>query len=207
VNGPVLGLSVSFCQKFAVERGRNVLNLNRAGNWPVIGPLISMCARFGAPASIVLATGLLAMGLFSGPIARAGDDPGDLKAFVGKYPFDRVDGRSLLQAPELRSRLQALLGRSGVNDIDRLSVSVPVEEHAGWIVAHGCRPHNCSEEQWTLAVSLFDYSVRVCLGIEGHPVRYAASGRKLVEQPSKKELPCPETADAMPAFERVFATP
>jgi hypothetical protein len=185
-----------------------VLNLNRVGNWPVVSPLVSsMCARFGLPAWIILAIGLPAMGLFAGPIARAGDDPGDLKAFVGKYPFDRVNGPSLLQAPELRSRLQALLGRSGVNDIDRLSVSVPVEEHAGWIVAHGCRPHNCSEEQWTLAVSLSDYSVRVCLGIEGLPVRYGATGKKTVEQPPKRELPCPETADAMLAFERVFGAP
>jgi hypothetical protein len=184
---------VSFCQKFAVERGRNVLNLNRVGNRPVIRALISVT--------------VLAIGLLAGPVARAGDDPGDLKAFVGKYPFDRVNGRSLLQAPELRARLQALLGRSGVNDVNRLSVSVPVEEHSGWIVAHGCRPHNCSEEQWTVAVSLSDYSVRACLGIEGRPVRYRATGRKPVEQPPKKEFPCLETADAMPAFERVFAAP
>jgi hypothetical protein len=179
-----------------------MLKLNRAGNWPVITRLISMGARFGLSASIALASGL-----FSGPVANAGDTPGDLKAFVGKYPFDRVKGRSLLQVPELRSRLQTLLGRSGVNDIDRLSVSVPAEEHSGWIVAHGCRPHNCSEEQWTVAVNLSDYSVLACLGIEGQPVRYGATGRKLVERPPKKELPCPEMADAVPAFERVFTSP
>jgi hypothetical protein len=162
----------------------------------------SACVRFALTASIALAVGLAVA-----PIASAGDDPGGLKAFAGKYPFDRVNGRSLLQVPELRSRLQALLGRSGINDIDRLSVSVPVEEHAGWLVAHGCRPHNCSEEQWTVAVNLSDYGVRACLGLEGQPVRYAATGRKLVERPGKKESPCPEIADAVPAFERVFAAP
>jgi hypothetical protein len=149
----------------------------------------------GARAHIALITSIaLAVNLFSASVARA-DDPGDLKAFIGKYPFDRVGGHSLLQAPELRSRLQALLGRAGVNDIDRMPVSVPVEEHAGWLVAHGCRPHDCGEEQWTVAVNLSDYGVRACLGLEGQPVRYAATGRN------------PEGADAVPAFERVFAGP
>jgi hypothetical protein len=161
----------------------------------------------GARAHIALITSIaLAVNLFSASVARA-DDPGDLKAFIGKYPFDRVGGHSLLQTPELRSRLQALLGRAGVNDIDRMPVSVPVEEHAGWLVAHGCRPHDCGEEQWTVAVNLSDYGVRACLGLEGQPVRYAATGRKPVELPPKKEFPCPEGADAVPAFERVFAGP
>ena len=193
---------MSFCQNSPLSEGRNVLRSNRAGSGPVINPLISMCARFGLSAAIALAAGLV-----SGPVTSAGDNPRDLKVFVGKYPFDRVKGRTLLQMPELRSRLQALLGRSGLNDIERLSVSVPAEEHSGWIVAQGCRPHNCGEEQWTVAVNLSDYSVLACLGIEGQPVRYAATGRKLVEQPPKKEFPCPEIADAVPAFERVFSSP
>jgi hypothetical protein len=161
----------------------------------------SACAR------VVLAASIASTAcLFSDPAARAGDSPGDLKAFIGKYPFDRVNGHSLLQVPELRSRLQALLGRAGVNDIERLSVSVPVEEHGGWLIAHGCRPHDCGEEQWTVAVNLSDYSVRACLGLEGQPVRYGATGRKPVELPPKKEFPCPEGAEAVPAFERVFGT-
>jgi hypothetical protein len=162
----------------------------------------SACTRFALTASIAFAGGLL-----SGPVAHAGDHPADLKAFIGKYPFDRVAGRSLLEVQELRSRLQTLLGRAGVNDMERLSVSVPIEEHAGWLVAHGCRPHNCSEEQWTVAINLSDYGVRACLGLEGQTVRYAATARKPVEQPPKKELPCPEAADAVPAFERVFGAP
>lgn len=163
---------------------------------------VSGCPRVATAASLALALGLL-----SGPVACAGDDPGRLRAFIGKYPFDRVNGHSLLQVPELRSRLQALLGRSGVNDIERLSVSVPAEEHSGWLVTHGCRPHNCSEEQWTVAVNLSDYSVSACLGIEGQPVRYGATGGKRVELPPKKEFPCPEVTDAVPAFARVFSSP
>jgi hypothetical protein len=153
--------------------------------------------RFALTASIAVTAGLL-----SPPLAHA--DPVELKAFIGKYPFDRINGRSLLQVPELRARLQALLGRAGINDIERMSVSVPVEEHAGWLVAHGCQPHDCGDEQWTVAVNLSDYGVRVCLGHEGQPVRYAATGRKPVELPPKKESPCPDIAAAVPAFERVF---
>jgi hypothetical protein len=38
-----------------------------------------------------------------------------------------------------------------------------------------------SAEQWTVAVNLSDYNVLVCLGIEGKPVRYGVTGKKLVE--------------------------
>lgn len=190
-------MSLAFRQRPLLNEDRNVANACRAGNRPIFA-----CARLALCASIALAASLL-----SEQVAHAGDAPGDLRAFIGKYPFDRVHGRSLLQAPELRSRLQALLGRAGANDIDRMSVVVPVEEHAGWLVAHGCRPHDCSEEQWTVAVNLSDYSVRACLGLEGQPVRYAATGRKPIELPPKRDLPCPESSDAVPAFERVFAAP
>jgi hypothetical protein len=152
-------------------------------------------------ASIAVAAALLA-----GP-APAGDGPGELRAFVGKYPFDRIKGHSLLQVPELRARLQELLGKKGAGDLKRLDTVSPIEEQSGWLVASGCRPHNCASEQWTVAVNLSDYSVLACLGIEGQPIRFAATGRRPVEQPRTDAHPCPWRDDAVAALQKVFPAP
>jgi hypothetical protein len=145
--------------------------------------------------------------LVTGSAASAGDGPGELRAFVGKYPFDRVHGRSLLQVPELRTRLQELLGKQGAAELNRLDTVSPVEEQSGWLIASGCRPHNCGSEQWTVAVNLSDYSVLACLGIEGRPVRFAATGKKIIEQPRTEEHPCPWGEGALAALQRVFPAP
>jgi Sel1 repeat len=68
-------------------------------------------------------------------------DPGALRAFVGKYAFDQINGLKLIEVPEVRSRIQMLLGANVPNLINDWSVSSPSEEHAGWLVAAGCRPH------------------------------------------------------------------
>jgi hypothetical protein len=157
-------------------------------------------ARLTASIAVVAA-------LLTGPAARAGDGPGELRAFVGKYPFDRVKGHSLLQVPELRTRLETLLGKKGAGDLRRLDTVSPIEEQSGWLIASGCRPHNCASEQWTVAVNLADYSVLACLGIEGQPIKFAATGRKLVEQPRTDAHPCPWGEGALAALQKVFLAP
>jgi len=134
-------------------------------------------------------------------------DPNELKAFVGKYPFERVRGRTLFEVPEVRSRVQMLPGSNGVKDINQLAASPPVEERSGWLVAHGCQPHACPWAQWAIAINLSDYNVFVCFGTEGNPAKYAATGKKAVEQPPKNENPCPEISDALSTFQRVFSPP
>lgn len=153
-------------------------------------------------ASIAMSAALLA-----GHVARAGDGPGELRAFVGKYPFDRVKGHSLLQVPELHARLQTLLGKKAAADLSRLDTVVPIEERSGWLIASGCRPHNCASEQWTVAVNLSDYRVLACLGIEGQPIRFVATGKTAIEQARTDKQPCPSGDEALPALERAFAAP
>ncbi len=149
----------------------------------------------------------VAASVLSAPAASAGGSARELRAFAGIYPFERVGGRSLLEVPAVRARIQMLLGRDGLNAINQFDVSLPAEERSGWLVAHGCKPHDCNEANWAIAINLADYSVFVCLGDKGKPVRYAATGRTVVEQPPKKESPCPDIPEALETFERVFASP
>lgn len=103
------------------------------------------------------------------------NNAGALRAFVGKYPFDQVNGRKLIEVPEVRSRIQILLGANVPNLIANWEVSSQIEEHAGWLVAAGCRPHMCSDNQWVIAINLSDYTVFVCVAEEDRPVKYGAT--------------------------------
>ena len=58
-------------------------------------------------------------GQFSVPVvATRWADPGTLRAFVGKYTEDQVDGLKLVEVPEVRSRIQMLFGANVANLID-----------------------------------------------------------------------------------------
>lgn len=101
-------------------------------------------------------------------------DPGALRAFVGNYPFDQVNRLKLVEVPEVRSRIQMLLGANVPNLINQWVVSPPSVEHAGWLVAAGCKPHECRDNEWVIAINLSDYNVFICFAEEDKPVKYGA---------------------------------
>ncbi len=181
--------------------------MNHTGNWQATQARNVKRSRLALTASVAAA--VLAGVLLHAPVARAGGNPDELRAFAGVNPFETVKGRSLFEVPEVRSGVLSVLGKAGIDVVDRFAVSPPAEERSGWLVAHGCKPHDCNEQNWVIAINLSDYSVRACLGVKGRPVKYAATGRKLVLlPPAEAEVsPCPDIGDALPAFERVFAAP
>jgi hypothetical protein len=136
-------------------------------------------------------------------------DPGALRAFVGKYAFDHVNGRKLVEVPEVRSRIQMLLGATVPNLINEWDVSSPFEEHAGWLVAAGCRPHMCRDNQWVIAINLSDHNVFICFAEEKKPVKYGATGKTVIElkPPNDTSNPCPDEENALPVFQRIFSMP
>jgi hypothetical protein len=192
-------------------------NLSWISNFPAIYPRISASWRFGPPVAIALATGLF----FSIPanaeepvgklaIPAKGADPGELKAYIGKYPFSGVGGRSLLDVPEVRSRLRTLLGPKDADTMKRWIVTSPIEEHAGWLVAHGCQPHNCAGANWVLAISLSDYNVYVCFAPDRKPVKFAATGKKAIQKSREDACPGlssdPGASEVLPTFQQIFSS-
>jgi S1-C subfamily serine protease/tetratricopeptide (TPR) repeat protein len=135
-------------------------------------------------------------------------DPAELKTFVGKYAFDRIKGLKLFEVPEVQSRIRMLLGPNVVDLINQWETSSPAEEQTGWLVASGCHPHMCSE-QWVVAINFSNYNMFVCFAEEDKPVKYAATGAKVIDLPlpPNNSSPCPNKEVALSVFQRLFSPP
>jgi predicted aspartyl protease len=138
--------------------------------------------------------------------------PGALRAFVGKHAFDRVNRLTLVEVPEVRSRIQMLVGGNVPNLIDQWVTSSPFEEHAGWLIAGGCLPHFCFDNQWVIAINLFNYNTFICFAQEHEPVKYGFTGRTIIELTpppldGSSPPPCPYGEEALHVFQRLFTVP
>ena len=136
-------------------------------------------------------------------------DPDALKAFVGKYASDQINGVTLVEVPEVRSRVQFLLGANVPNLMSQWATSTPFEEQVGWLVAAGCRPHLCHDNQWVIAINFSNYYMFICFAEEKNRlVKYGATGKTLIElTPSINAPPCPDKESALPVFQRLFFAP
>jgi predicted aspartyl protease len=138
--------------------------------------------------------------------------PGVLRAFVGKYAFDRVNRFKLVEVPEVRSRIQMLLGGNAPNLMTQWDTSSPFKEHEGWLVAHGCLPHFCFENQWVIAINLFNYNMFICFAKVHEPVKYGFTGRTIIELTpppldGSSPPPCPDEEQALHVFHQLFTVP
>jgi hypothetical protein len=96
--------------------------------------------------------------------ALAGDaDPAELRPWIGRYPYEKIDGRPILAVPELAARLQAAVGDDAMAAIPAMTVSGTVIEERGWLVIAGCLPHQCDTQHYAVAVDLGTYAVRACM--------------------------------------------
>jgi len=134
--------------------------------------------------------------------------PDDWSAWVGKYPQDRVKGLELLQIPQVKEALNAIIGAHEKKQIAELRVSVPIERHGDWIVAHGCMPHDCPSSNYTLAISGDVRDIILCLKTDGDAsgtstLRWFRTGQQTASKtfPFQTGAACTvEGADPMPAL-------
>lgn len=105
-----------------------------------------------------------------------------LNAYIGKYQFEEIAGYSLLNHPQFRNNVNAVVN----NDIDRKwlfnenATSGPIEFRDGKIIAWACEQHNCGNRNWNVAIDLQSQETEVCFhllqgGLERN-VRYTANG-------------------------------
>ncbi|HEY9711932.1 MAG TPA: hypothetical protein V6C72_00605, partial [Chroococcales cyanobacterium] len=84
------------------------------------------------------------------PVALAKGDFAQLTSWVGRYPSDSLDPKTLQRRkpkitffalPQIKQRLRRLLSSSDYTLLTRdYGVEVPIERHDNFVVAHVCRP-------------------------------------------------------------------
>lgn len=96
--------------------------------------------------------------------AKAAGDASGLTAYVGKYPFDPVNGISWNDHPAVKAGLAAT-----VTDAKVLSAitttegpSGPIENKGGKLVSWSCQAHNCGAHQWSIQIAPATGATDVC---------------------------------------------
>ncbi|MBN8995976.1 MAG: hypothetical protein J0H94_12185 [Rhizobiales bacterium] len=87
-----------------------------------------------------------------------------LSAYVGKYPYDKVQGVVFLKNPALIAAVKKAAPPKSVAkwvlSVD--TTQVPIAEKDGKIIAHACEPHNCGDHQWAIVIDASSGSADVC---------------------------------------------
>ncbi|MGH9819995.1 MAG: hypothetical protein ACRD43_07475, partial [Pyrinomonadaceae bacterium] len=73
-----------------------------------------------------------------------------LKKSVGKYPYDI----KLLDIPDLKARLQKLMGKDFAEMKQYWNVETPIEVSGKVLKTSGCEQHNCGGNMYVLFVDL-----------------------------------------------------
>ena len=108
--------------------------------------------------------------------------PVDLGAYVGKYPFDKVDGTSFLDTPAVRRAVAATVPDKAVRAwiFEKAGPQSPIVLKDGKLLAWGCEQHNCGAHNWTIAIDPAGTAADICYFDEtvdtGQAKWYLASG-------------------------------
>ena len=151
----------------------------------IVGLLIAGCQRQPAPQPTATVTATPAATPSSAPTPTPG-----LSRYLGKYPFDPVDGITFLADPRVVAAVRASGAETRIQELilGGAGPQTPIRKVAGKIVSWGCEAHNCGPHNWTLAVLDDGSGGEVCYFNEDEgadPVWYA-DGRK-----SPRTDPCP----------------
>lgn len=102
-----------------------------------------------------------------------------LKKWVGKYPYEV----KLLKNPELRARLQKLMGRDFGDMDEHFSVETPMELEGGIFKASACEAHNCGANNYYIFVDVASDNINVYHVEDDKTRTYFESGK--IKLPSK----------------------
>ena len=94
--------------------------------------------------------------------ASAGDLKG-LQAWVGKYPSDRVGGRTFFDYPGLRAEMRKTMGDQAYRALQRVQgPEGPVVRVGDHVAAWHCMAHDCGDKNTTVIARLGTGDVVVC---------------------------------------------
>ena len=87
-----------------------------------------------------------------------------LASYVGKYPFDKVDGVAwndhVLVKAGIAATLKDAAVRKAIATIE--GPSAPIEMKDGKVVAWSCEQHNCGSHQWSVHIDPRTGATDVC---------------------------------------------
>lgn len=88
----------------------------------------------------------------------------DLAAYVGKYPFDKVDGVAFNDHPRVKAGIAATVKDARVRTAITTTPgpSAPIETVDGKIASWSCQQHKCGEHQWMVLVDPKTGATDVC---------------------------------------------
>lgn len=90
------------------------------------------------------------------PTPLPGQEHGQpLTAYVGHYPADAVSGVTFYNRTEVADALNRAVGDQAVRRqiVATNAVTTPIVLTGGRLLAHGCEPHNCGDNNWTFLVT------------------------------------------------------
>jgi hypothetical protein len=87
-----------------------------------------------------------------------------LAAYVGKYPFDKVDGVTWNDHPIVKAGIAATVRDAKVREaITTISgPAAPIEMQDGKVMAWACEAHNCGPHQWAVLIDPRTGAADVC---------------------------------------------
>lgn len=88
----------------------------------------------------------------------------DLATYVGKYPFDKVDGVAFGDHPLVKAGIAATVTDARVRTAITTTAgpSAPIEIIDGKVASWACQQHKCGEHQWTIFVDPATGATDVC---------------------------------------------
>lgn len=97
------------------------------------------------------------------PADAAGGGSGDLAGYVGKYPFDEVDGVTWNDHPLVTAGVAKTVTDDAVREAMQMDgPSAPIAMYQGKVGAWSCQQHNCGDHQWTVLVDPQTGATDVC---------------------------------------------
>ena len=129
------------------------------------------------------------------------------KLWIGKFPSDRVKGKTFLEHPDVQRRIKQTLGPDALPEMKEMRASFPAREYQNWLLVSGCLPHLCVDAKWTIAINLVSDETWACLApLAADFVQFGASNKKPIRLPRKEGQTCPEGENVAEQFSRLSAT-
>ncbi|ALJ15701.1 hypothetical protein [Sphingopyxis macrogoltabida] len=98
------------------------------------------------------------------PAATPAAGAPDLAAYVGKYPFDKVDSVAFDDHPLVKAGIATTVKDARIRKaiIDTPGPAAPIELIDGKVASWACQQHKCGEHQWMVLVDPKTGATDVC---------------------------------------------
>lgn len=96
--------------------------------------------------------------------AASKTDASGLSAYVGKWPFDEVNGLSWNEHPAVRAGVRKTVSDAAARDavLNQPGPSAEITTYAGKVASWSCQVHNCGDHQWMVMVDPKSGATDVC---------------------------------------------